>query len=45
MLRKPKLLSLRCCDVDRKDMALFTSIDTLDSTHGIVADRDIYIRS
>ena len=42
MLRKPKLLSSRYCDVNRKDMALFTSTDTLDSTHGIAAGRDIY---
>ena len=45
MLPKPKLLSSRYCDVDRNDMALFTSTDNLDSTHDIAAGRDIYIRS
>ena len=42
---KAEVFKLTICDIETQDMALIISIATLDSTHGITAGRDIYIRS
>ena len=38
-----EIVKLMVCDVDTQDMAVISSIDALDTPHGLTAGPDVYI--